>query len=363
MRRSMKTFAVYVLLLIGTLFVIPLCGVASADAEAGAMATGMLFPLAGVTVYGRKLFDWEGIKGIAEGERKDAVIGRINAVMKELRDLPIRKMTGADPAFSGIAPVPLIMSDTVKSPDRGYELIFDEVDMRQSTSRTFDIMSVTGGVTFYQQEEGEEAKLSKLPTGVKAPVGMLRFTGGFPILDDWLRFNEYYKIDELTSDTILRWWGKKATLMYGLLTAMSSAINQAFVTDDATTINNACAQIITDLDAAGYEVSEGAQFVIAANPVLKSRIEKALAQSFLNPNANINKIVFPISGVIMTPKLVSTSYYVCLPGFKAKRGEWEDLNTRPPQRNELKLGADHIWTGAYNAAIGEVKQFRRCALS
>jgi hypothetical protein len=46
-----------------------------------------------------------------------------------------------------------------------------------------------------------------------------------------------------------------------------------------------------------------------------------------------------------------------------QRGEWEDLNTREPQRNELKLGADHVWTGAYNGVIGETKQFRRCALT
>lgn len=315
-------------------------------------------------VFGKQLFDWEGIKAVPEGERKAAVIGRINAVMMELRTAPVPKFTGSDPVFSGINPVPLIMTDTIKTgPDRGYELIFDEVDMRQSTSRSFDLMSITGGVTFYQQEQGEEAKLSKLPTGAKSAVTMLRFTGGFPILDDWLRFNEYYKIDELTGDTIRRWWNQKATLMYGLLTAMSSGINQAFVTDDSTTINNACAQILIDLEAAGYPVGENEAFTIVCNPTLKARILKALAASFVNPNSNTTQIVHPITTVVSTTKIANTSYYVCLPGYKAKRGEWDDLNTRPPQRNELVLGADHIWTGAYNAAIGEVKQFRRCALS
>ncbi|MBC8413148.1 MAG: hypothetical protein ISR96_02335 [Nitrospira sp.] len=45
------------------------------------------------------------------------------------------------------------------------------------------------------------------------------------------------------------------------------------------------------------------------------------------------------------------------------RGEWEDLNTRPPQRNELKFGADHVWTGSYNAIIAEKKQHKKCLLS
>jgi hypothetical protein len=84
---------------------------------------------------------------------------------------------------------------------------------------------------------------------------------------------------------------------------------------------------------------------------------------FTNPNTNNNQIVYNIAGVIPSAKIAATSYYVTLPGLKAKRGEWEDLNTRPAQRNELVLGADHVWTGAYNGAIAETKQFRRCSLS
>jgi len=58
--------------------------------------------------------------------------------------------------------------------------------------------------------------------------------------------------------------------------------------------------------------------------------------------------------MVTTTKVAATSYYVCLPGQKAQRGEWEDLTTREPQRNELKLGADHVWTGAYNGVIAEM---------
>jgi len=319
-------------------------------------------------IFGRKVIEWSRLHDIPAADRKNKVLEAINHFVKKLMDSPVpmvsaEKMQGADANLQGAVPVMLVMSDTVKQPDRGYELIFREVDMRQSSSPTFDILDVSGGVTFYQQKPGQEAKLSKLPAGAKTSVGFLRFTGGFPILDDWLRFNQYYKIDQLTADTVRRWFDKRAELFYGLLTALGSGINEAFDTDDATTINNACVQILTDLDAAGYVVDEGSEFVIACNPVLKFRILKALAASFLNPNSNTNQVVWNIGAVITTTKLPSTSYYVCLPGEKAQRGEWEDLNTREPQRNELVLGADHVWTGAYNGAIAETRQFRRCALS
>jgi hypothetical protein len=317
-------------------------------------------------LYGQQIINWEGLKEIPPEQHKIKILEAVADFMKRVGKMPIDnvKMTGADANLtSGIAPVAFRLTDTLYSPDRGYEVLFDEFDMRSSTSKSFDLLDVSGGVTFYQQLPGEEAKLSKLPSAAKAAVAMLRFTGGFPILDDWLRFNEYYKIDELTSDTVKRWYDKKATLFYGLLVALGAGINQTFATDDVTTINNACVTILNDLEALGYPVTENNRFYITCNPTLKMRISKALAAAFINPNTNNNEIVWPIAGIISTTKIASTSYYVSLPGGKNKRGEWEDLNAREPQRNELKLGADHVWTGAYNGAIGEAKQHRRCALS
>lgn len=320
-------------------------------------------------VFGKQFIDWSKLHQVAESARREKILEAISTGLKSLAAdklsmVSAEKFVGADSSLLRSAP-PIIMTgtDTVNAPDRGYEALFAEVDMRQSTSKTFEIASITGGITFYQVNAGEEAKLSDLPTAGLANVGMLRFIGGFAILDDWLRFNELYKIADLTADTVTRWYDQKANLFYGLLTALSSGINQSFATDDVTTINNACSQIIIDMQAAGYAVSAGSQFYITCHPSLLARIYKGLAAVFTMPNSNNNQIVYNIAGVIPTAKIASTSYYVTLPGIKAKRGEWEDLNTRPAQRNELVLGADHVWTGAYNGAIAETKQFRRCALS
>ena len=320
-------------------------------------------------IFGKQFVDFSKLHQVAESARREKILEAISAGFKSLATeglamVSAEKFVGADPALLRSAP-PIIMTgtDTVNAPDRGYEALFAEVDMRQSTSKTFEIANITGGITFYQINPGEEAKLSQLPTAGKVDVGMLRFIGGFAILDDWLRFNELYKIADLTTDTVTRWYDQKADLFYGLIEALDAGVNQAFVTDDVTTINNACSQIITDLAAAGYAVSAGSKFYITCHPSLLARVYKALAAVFTNPNTNNNQIVYNIAGVIPSAKIAATSYYVSLPGLKAKRGEWEDLNTRPAQRNELVLGADHVWTGAYNGAIAETKQFRRCVLS
>lgn len=370
--KTIKSFSILGLMLIASLFCIGLLGISAAQPDAAMAFAGIpVLPLAfgGIKLFGEKIYNWEKIHEIPEKDRRDAIIARANEFMKEVgrRDLMTvssgQKMTGLDANLMGQIPVVLVMSDTIKTPDRGYELLFDEVDMRQSQSNTFDVLDVSGGVTFYQQAAGEEAKLSKIPATAKTQVALIRYIGGFPILDDWLRFNQYYKIDQLTADTMRKWYTQKATIMYGLLAALSSGINETFATDDVTTINNACSSILTNLEAAGYAVDENAQFVITCNPSLRARIFKAIASTFINPNTNNNQIVYNISTVVSTTKIVNTSYYVSLPGGKNLRGEWEDLNARPPQRNELKLGADHVWTGAYNGIIGESKQHRRCALS
>ena len=322
-------------------------------------------------LYGIKAFNWKNITKIPREDRLDAIVDAAQKALEKIQASPVRtvplthgeKLAGHDLNLMGAVPIALVMSDSLKSPDRGYEVLFDEVDMRNSTSDSFKIIDVSGGVTFYQQIAGQEAKLSRIPTSAVSLVGFLRFTGGFNVLDDWLRFNQYYLIDQLFADTVRSWYNQKANIFYGLLTALSAGINEAFSTDDATTINNACANILINLSAAGYAVDENAEFVLTCNPILKPRIFKALAAAYAMPNTNTNKVLHNIGTVISTTKIANTSYYVSLPGAKNQRGEWEDLNVRPPQRNEMVLGAAHIWTGAYNGAIGEAKQHRRCALS
>lgn len=362
MNTRLKTLGIWGLLMCASLLFLGLLGVASQNPGASMAFTWI--PMAGL-LYGQKMFDWKKIKDIANNdEKKELIVDAANQFMTKINETKVAgtKMSAADPNLQGQIPVVLIMSDTVKSPDRGYELLFDEVDMRQSSNDSFEVLDISGGVTFYQQKPGQEVDLSDIPTSAKTNVGFLRFTGGLNILDDWIRFNKYYLIDRLFADTVKRWWGKKATIFYGLVSALTG-IDETFDTDDVTTINNACANILTDLDTAGYDVDENEQFTIVCNPKLRSRIFKAIAASFVSPNSNNEQIVYNLNAVISTTKIANTSYYVALPGIKSQRGEWEDFNARPAQRDERLLGAAHLWTGAYNGIIGQKKQYKKCALS
>ncbi len=374
---KLKTLSVWALFLVIALFASCLFGIAELDASAS-MSMSLLPVAFGTIVVGSrqlKMFDWSKAKDVGSMEElKTLICDAFNQYLKSFSDQPLQaeklfseKFTGADSNLYGQAPVILVHSDQPKMPDRGYELLFDLVDMKSSTNKSFDILDVSGGVTFFQQIEGEEAKLSEIPSSAKTPCSMLRFTGGFPVLDDWIKYNEHYKIDQLAADTVRNWYKKKATIMYGLLVALTG-ITENFATDDMTTINNACANILVDLDAAGYAVDESASFVITCNPKLRARLAKALAVTYMTPlgadQTGANKVEFNVSGIVSTSKITdATTYYVSLPGYKNLRGEWEDLNTRPPQRNELKLGADHVSTGAYNGIIGQKLQHKKCALS
>lgn len=365
--KRFKTLGVWMLILIASLFVFGIVGVSAQDSRA-LFVTAMPLPLLGGVIFGRKIFDWKGIKEYKSlDEKKEKIIEAADICMKKINEAPLvkisgMKMRGPDADLSGEAPVVVVMSDAIKTPDRGYEMIFGEVDMRASSNDAFDMLDVSGGATFYQVKPGEEVTLTKIGKAVKTAVGYLRFAGGLNILDDWLRFNKYYLIDQLFEDTIRKWWTGRATLFYGLLAALGAGINEAFDTDDITTINNACVKILGDLEAAGFPVDENAQFVITCNPKLKARILKALKTTFETQGVN-KQVVFNIPTVVTSTKVANTSYYVSLPDFKNKRGEWEDLTARPAQRDELHLGAVHVWTGAYNGIIGESKQHRRCALS
>jgi hypothetical protein len=366
--KTFKTFGIILLVLIVSVMLFGIAGAFAADKGAAPLAA-TAFPSIGLVgaVFGRKIFDWNGIKEFdADEEKKKAIIDQASDFMKELHNDPLHyvgeKLAGPDATLQGATPVAQVYTSSVKTPDRGYEVLFDEYDMRASANDSFELLDVTGGVTFYQLKPGEEVKLSAIPKGAVTTVKYLQFAGGLNILDVWLRFNQYYKIDELFEDTILSWWDKKADLFYGLLTALAAGVNQAYDTSDIKTINNACAQILIDCKAAGLKVPENPDFAITCNPTLKERILTALKMTFETQGVN-KQVVFNVPTIITTSKVANTSYYVSLPGFKNKRGEWEDLNARDAQRDEQHLGAVHVWSGMYNGIIGQAAQHRRCALS
>jgi hypothetical protein len=241
----------------------------------------------------------------------------------------------------------------------GFEEIYDFVDMRQAKVACFDIVGVTNAITFTEKKTGERMKVYGITTD-KTEINKMTIAAAIGILDEWINYTMFWKIIDVVEKARSKYYERMAADHYAVLKAISSDQNEAFATDDITTINNACNKIFDDCAGKGYVLTGNERFILRANPTLKSRIERALALTF-NAPINPDQIVHNIDCMYST-KLEKTSYYVGLPGKKAKRGVWSDLSAEI-SRDVLLSGSDVAYTGGYNAAIGEEDQFRRCFLS
>lgn len=307
--------------------------------------------------------DWEGFaKHRHDPEAVKCMASDISAFFKEPLEAREKgvKFVPSDPNLAGVPSVINVFANSAEE-DFGYERLFDFVDMRKSAAKTFEILDASNGITFEQIKEGEPIKVRGISTA-KTSVGYLKYAGGLGFLDDWFRFNQYYLMDDVLRDVRLKYLATMAQVHYALLTALGSGVNQAFATDDVTTINNACAKILTDIKGKGYAAGENPVFKIAAGTGLKARIAKALAAAFALPNANNNQIAYRIGEVIATTELADDKYYVILPGVKMKRAVWDDLNAES-KRDALRRAEDMTWEGKFNAAIGDAAQVRRCSLA
>ncbi len=318
----------------------------------------------GLAILGGPGIDWDGF---AKDRGNESDIKELATDITEFfqepakKKLEARKFTVTDGNLAGAVPV-VDVSVQKSLVDFGYEEIFAPVDMTKSSSKTFDLLDLTNGVVFEQLKEGEKPKVRKVSSG-KASVSYLGFGAALGFLDDWFRFNEYYKMDDILVQVRNEYYDSKAKLHYDLFVALGAGINQAFATDDATTIDNACVQILSDSKKKGYFSSENEPFIVLANPGLKRRLTKAIWPFSVNSNdATSAGPTHNIKSLVTTWHIPTGTYYVILPGNKLKRGNWEDLNAEG-QRDALRRAEDIAWHTKYNGAIGDSQQVRRCSLS
>ncbi len=243
--------------------------------------------------------------------------------------------------------------------DFGFEELFDFVDMKNSGQTSFDILDVSNLITFAEVKSGEKMKKYGIQDG-KSTVSKMIVAAALGLMDDWINYAQYWNLNQAALEAKSKYYDKQATDHYALVTA--AAVAQAFATDDITTINNACASILTACAAKGYTLTGNETFELRANINLKARIEKAFTLTFNSPGPTTpNQLVHTLNRKYST-KLVTTEYYVVLAGRKLKRGVWSDLSAET-DRDILMRGTDVAYCGEYNAGIGEVQQIRKLALS
>lgn len=249
--------------------------------------------------------------------------------------------------------------------DMGWEMLFDLVDLRGSTHDYFDIISTSAGLAWTQREPGAAVKIRKNITESKTLVDVLEFADGLGILDRWLQFQQFWRIDEAIAEFRSTYYDKQAAMHYGLLTALGAGVDEAFATDDVTTANNGAATILRATRDKGYNLGGNVGFYAVCAVEKVGRLEKMLTaqrgSAIVDQGTVSQPLTARIQGVIGTTHVpaADTGWYLVLPGRKIKRGVWKDLTTEQG-RNIEKSATDIVGVGQFNAAIGDTAQVRRC---
>lgn len=248
--------------------------------------------------------------------------------------------------------------------DIGFLPLFDLVDMRGTAQTSFSIKTTAAGITWVQRLPGERADLRREFTEGEVVVSVLEFVAGLGILDFWLEYNQFWRVEEAVAEFLAQGAEKRASLHYSLLTAQSTSIDVNFVTDDSTTFNNAAAALLRGVRNSGYAVGANAQLDIVCNPEKIGRILAMLDAKRGSPmiafGTQDQPIAFNVRNVIMTTHVAAadTGYYLALPGRKMKRGEWKDV-TLESNRDIYASATDWVGRTQYNAAIADTAQIRR----
>jgi hypothetical protein len=262
----------------------------------------------------------------------------------------------------------------IDEPDLGWEQVFEVIDFTQSNKNGFEILDVGSGLSFRAIKPGEKAEVYKV-SGEVIQVSFDLYGGALGWSKVWFDDQEYWKIEDTAREFRAKWYANKAQAHYDLLSASrpdndvswQGSANDTKAVRDAETINYACAEILSDLSGLGYEVSPSAGFVIVAPVQLWARLRNALNISAQNNSES--QINFNVSLAVTTrlknqglTQADTTHYLVCLPGRKLKSGLRMDL-TILSEPDILAYAETVAGWGRYGAAVGEVKQLRRCAIS
>lgn len=254
--------------------------------------------------------------------------------------------------------------DNMPEMDMGYSLVFDFVDMRGTGVEQFEIIDTNAGITFAQREPGEATKIRRNISESETVVKLLEFSDGLGILDRWIDYNKFWRIDEAIAEFRAKYFEKKAASHYALFTALGAGVNTAFSTDDVTTANTAAATIIRACKSKGYSLGTSPSFYALCAPEHVGRLEKMLTaqrgSAIVDQGTVGQPLAARIAGIIGTTEVPANSagWYLVLPGRKIKRGDWKDL-TVESDRDITVSATNMVGVGQYNAAIGDSDQVRR----
>lgn len=252
--------------------------------------------------------------------------------------------------------------------DLGWTNFFKLVDLRNSQSTQFEIVTTSAGISFSQKAPGEPTKIRRHIASEEITVRYLTFSDGIGILDDWFRFNQFWRVQEVVGEFMAQAWENQAQAHYSLITSIGNDINVSFATDDTTTFNAAAASIIRNARDKGYQAGQNAGLWIMCAPENLGRILRMLEATqgsmIVAHQANKEPLAYRVEGVVSTTHVASDAghYYLILPERKLQRGLWKDLSIES-KRDIYTRAEDWVGTQQFNAAVGDIQQVRRVAFA
>jgi hypothetical protein len=189
--------------------------------------------------------------------------------------------------------------------DLGWTNLFQFVDMRQSNQTSFKVIGASTTMQFKQRAPGEKVEIARNIGSTDTPVEYVTYAAGLGVLDDWLRFQQFWNIEQTVAEFRGKYYDLQAELHYGLITALGSGIDVAYATDATVTFNAAAAAILRNMRASGYALGAGVQFTILTSPeklgyVLKM-LEATRGSQLVANTAGAQPIAYSVGQVVASP--------------------------------------------------------------
>jgi hypothetical protein len=327
---------------------------------------------------GKVIADWTKANFATEGGRRlvfDAVNHFVSATDrdKEVRQAVTHFATKAD----GPAKVKELIEKyhLENAADQGWRVFFAFRDYTSTTQDGFRIRDVASGLTFRLIPEGGEIKFAKM-AGSDVTVGFNMYGAGLAwhrtLIDD----QDWWSLEDNAIAFRNKWLQTQARIGCGLIEALPQNRDVAWqdptpaalavgdprytASRDANTIEAACLQILIDMRAAGYDVSASTPFVLLAPLQLRNRISAALSLTQNGVTGTPKATQFSIQAEYTLEFAAATSYYIGIPGLKSIWGTRKNLTVESKYHLETYSDVAAGWA-RLGAAIGETRQFARCA--
>lgn len=250
--------------------------------------------------------------------------------------------------------------------DLGWTNLFRLVDMRSANQDAFEIFTGSFPVTFKQRAPGEKIEIARVPAETEMRVPMVEYGAGVGVLDNWLRYNKWWSVEEVVTGFRATSWDHMARSHYGLLTGLGAGINFAKLPDDefgSATLNAAAAYIYRQQQHQGTGVTTSTPLWIVTSPEKVGYVTRMLEVtrgSLMAGYSGREPVNTTIAGVIASTHVAAddSGYYLVLPGRRLARGLWQDLQIER-NRDIYKRAEDLVGTMQYNAIVGDTTQVRR----